>query len=254
MDEEMYPGCGALKTGKKIEQVVLTGVYVAPFASKENIAQLHPKSCQVLCPCSSPAAGCKYDIPGYKGYDVDKCTNEDFAAYTECKGAYNKPTASAWKNMYSSYSKGAQYSQPIMFQIDSIKVTPYTAEQVTYLTAHCACKSWKKGSASDISKCTNTNCDYLTAKGLFAVTPDYNCVSKSKRCLFAAVYRHQQLYLYVSRAQPTLAQVIKSPIYSDGIYTLKNVKSCGTSDASSIQTSILFTAAAAIIVSLLAHH
>merc|ERR1712216_854309 len=270
MDEEIYPGCGALKApkgGVKVERITLSGTYVAPFDDK-NIKNIHKDTCKVLCPCSTPKAGCAYDLPGYNGYQVDKCTAEDFAAYQECNGgkvngkdvvpAFKTPTANAWKNFYSSFQAGDQFSTPIMFMIDKIFITPLSAKQVTYLGKHCKCKTWTKGKAVDVSKCTSANCDYLNAKGLFAVVSDLNC-PKDKRCLFASVYLKHGLYLYMSRVQPTFAQVVKSPIYADGVYTFKgrgqkgkntagDMAKCGAaSGASALQHSTLFVAAIAMI-------
>jgi len=280
-DEEFYPGCGALETvvakvkdtdaspdktftlgqadgisppkkGLMVESIYFEGTYVNLF-DDANIKKIADNTCDVLCPCKTKKVGCVFDMAGYKGYGFSKCSADDFAAYTDCRTAYKTKNSPQWANMYSSNAQyGTEYSTPVMFQVDKITVKTTSDGQTTFMKANCPCgdaSKWSKGTARDITKCTLANCKYLGSKGLFSISPEPNCPA-GKHCLFASIYRHQGVFLYISRMESTFASAVKSPIYSDGIYTLSGGANDCLSAASTLKGSFMYAGVLALVVSL----
>jgi len=160
--------------------------------------------------------------------------------------AFSDPMSEFFATPYTSGATGPSYhkrSTPIRFHVVNTLVTPTSDEQTAYLNANCnACPDWKKNVRQDMESCeanpqirggVNGTCKYLAATGLFGVKEkdwginsgllDLNCgKEKTGRCLYAQVYRHQEIFMYVSKVQSTYAQMLRSPIYGDGIYKLIN--------------------------------
>merc|ERR1711934_247015 len=254
MDEEYYPGCGSYAksqtwlsthcTGgtctfdKPVLQmsIKLKGTVTNMFSPSNK--KLSDQTCELVCPCKMVAQGCTWGPTPGKRWN---CGEQDFAAYQTCRGctttdkgktwtcpatgAFQDALSKVWKVPYTSEQKDPNArSTPVRFNVDKIEVTPQTADQVTYLNAHCSYKTWAAKTMQDISGCTYSNCRYLASQGLFAKDGDVipNC-DAGKRCLFAQVYRYLDNLLYISKVKTSYSAMMRAGIKASNAYTLISV-------------------------------
>jgi hypothetical protein len=151
--------------------------------------------------------------------------------------------ADVWRNIYSEgecQTDNKVRSVPVRFDVSKILVTPHTATQVKHLKGMCAGVSdFAIGKASDLSKQTVATCKYLGVKGLFAAKPVPDCPKGN--CLFSSVYKHDTNFLYVSKPQPSFAQMMRVPLVAESVHELDSVKTC-TVVTSATSTASLPTA------------
>jgi len=213
------------------------------------------KQCLGCCKCDAPSGLCSAT-----GDQAWKCPSN--APRVPCTGdatttplertssnvAYADPMASIWEVPYHS-KYDPQYSKPVRFIVGAIHVTPTSKAQTEYLTNTCPCVKWTMGVSMDISECNPSDCAYLSAQSLFAgnktVIP--NCPS-GKRCLFAQMYPHQTNFLYIGKVQPTYSQMMRSPIYGDGVYSLTSTKPGCVGAASSTTASVAFAGMLSLLI------
>jgi len=165
---------------------------------------------------------------------------------------YLDPKADVWRNMYSDgecQTDNQVRSTPVRLDVTKVTVKPLTDKQVAHLKATCPIAEFTKDSVTDLSKHTVAECPYLTARGLFAASPVPDCPTGHK-CLFSSVYKHQDNFLYVSKAKPSFAHMMRDPISASAVYQLTSTDACLSASAlSSIPTS--FTALVVLLTTAL---
>lgn len=165
---------------------------------------------------------------------------------------YLDPKADVWRNMYSDgecQTDNQVRSIPVRLDVTKVTVKPLTDKQVAHLKATCSKAEFTKDSVTDLSKYTVAECPYLTARGLFAASPVPDCPTGHK-CLFSSVYKHQDNFLYVSKAKPSFAHMMRDPISASAVYQLTSTDTCLSASAlSSIPTS--FTALVVLLTTAL---
>merc|ERR1711871_867338 len=182
-----------------------------------------------------------------------ECINDkkETVACTTYKVPFRDPKSELFNTPYTTTGDGktpvvesdSYRALPVRFDVTTISVTPETAEQVTFLSAKCPCGgivSWTKGTAAQLRTCTSANCHFFAKGGIFEDNKDLaNCpawktptnAGVPRRCLFSQMYRHQELFMYVGRMQPSFADMLFSTVHGMGIYTLVSVKpNCIKSD------------------------